>query len=223
MTGSIFPKDDVLLTVEEMARADQATIAGGMPGERLMEAAGGAVAAAVRDLGDKCPVSVLCGPGNNGGDGFVVARLLADEGWPVRLALLGPADSLTGDAKTNAGRWQGEVEALSPVALGNAEIVVDAIFGAGLSREIDGVVAETVEAIGDRVCIAVDTPSGVHGDTGEVMGIAPKATTTVTFFRRKPGHLLLPGHGERQSPAGNHPDSGAQHGAKDLEVDKENT
>ncbi|MDP6388699.1 MAG: NAD(P)H-hydrate dehydratase [Alphaproteobacteria bacterium] len=193
MTGPSFPRDDVLLTVEEMARADQATIAGGTPGEQLMEAAGGAVAAAVRDLGDKRPVAVLCGPGNNGGDGFVAARLLVDEGWPVRLALLGPADSLTGDAKTNAGRWQGEVEALSPTALGDTEIVVDAIFGAGLSREIDGVVTETVEAIGDRVCIAVDTPSGVHGNTGEVMGIAPKATTTVTFFRRKPGHLLLPG------------------------------
>jgi NAD(P)H-hydrate epimerase len=158
-----------------------------------MEAAGRAVADAVRALGAPRPVAVLCGPGNNGGDGFVAARYLKQAGWPVRLALLGDRAALQGDALLNAGRWDGGAEPLSPDALDGADVVVDALFGAGLARPIDGVARDTIAAIGERVCIAVDVPSGVHGDTGAILGIAPRAHTTVTFFRRKPGHVLLPG------------------------------
>jgi NAD(P)H-hydrate epimerase len=136
---------------------------------------------------------VLCGPGNNGGDGFVAARYLKQAGWPVRLALLGDRAALQGDALLNAGRWDGGVEPLSPDVLDGADVVIDALFGAGLARPIDGVARDTIAAIGERVCIAVDVPSGVHGDTGAILGIAPQAHTTVTFFRRKPGHVLLPG------------------------------
>lgn len=182
-----------LLSVAEMYAADKAAIAGGIAGETLMEAAGRAVADAVRALGAPRAVAVLCGPGNNGGDGFVAARYLKQAGWPVRLALLGDRAALQGDAKLNAERWDGGVEPLSPDALDGADVVVDALFGAGLARPIDGVARDTIAAIGERVCIAVDVPSGVHGDTGTILGIAPTARTTVTFFRRKPGHVLLPG------------------------------
>lgn len=185
--------DNALLGVAEMYEADRAAMAGGVSGDALMEAAGKGVADAVLALGAPRTVAVLCGPGNNGGDGFVAARYLKNAGWPVRLALLGDAGALKGDAKTNADRWDGDVEPLSPAVLEGAAVVIDALFGAGLARDIDGVARETIEAIGGRTVIAVDVPSGVHGDSGAVMGCAPRATVTVTFFRRKPGHVLLPG------------------------------
>ena len=182
-----------LLTVEEMSRADALAIGGGIPGVELMEAAGRAVADRVCARWASRSTTVLCGPGNNGGDGFVIARLLAGRGWPVRVALLGDRDRLKGDARINAERWTGPVEAMSAGAVADAELVVDAIFGAGLVRGVDGEARAAIEAIGDRPCIAVDVPSGVDGNTGEIRGVAPRAALTVTFFRRKPGHLLDPG------------------------------
>ena len=181
-----------LLTVEEMSRADALAIAGGTPGVELMEAAGRAVADRICLRWASRPTAVLCGPGNNGGDGFVIARLLAGRGWPVRVALYGDRDRLKGDAAVNAARWDGEVGAMSADAVDGAELVVDAIFGAGLAREVDGAARAAIEAIGDRPCVAVDVPSGVDGNTGDILGAAPRAAMTVTFFRRKPGHLLVP-------------------------------
>lgn len=187
--------DTVLLTCAEMTRADAGAVARGVASERLMEAAGGAVATAVRARFEKQPVTVLCGPGNNGGDGFVAARLLAEQGWPVELFLLGRIDDLKGDAKLNAGRWHGGVKPMDAVAADKAGVVIDALFGAGLTRPTEGVAAAVIERINARgvTCVGVDVPSGVHGDTGEVMGAAPRCRITVTFFRPKPGHLLLPG------------------------------
>lgn len=184
-----------LLTVSEMYAADRAAMERGVAGDRLMENAGRAIADEICRRWAGRPVSVLCGPGNNGGDGFVVARLLRDAGWPVTVALLGTRDALTGDARLHADRWTGGVVPLAPECLEGAELVVDAIFGAGLARPLDGTVLETVRRIGaiDIPCIAVDVPTGVHGDTGMVLGDAPHADLTVTFFRRKPGHVLLPG------------------------------
>ena len=187
--------ENALLTVEEMYKADAAAIAGGVPGVELMEAAGTAIAREIRRRWQPRPLAVLCGPGNNGGDGFVVARLLADQGWPIRLGLLGTADELKGDAAVNAGRWRGGIRPLDPSLLDGDPLVVDALFGAGLARPLDGMPARMIEAIDGRRldCVAVDVPSGVHGDTGEVMGITPTCCLTVTFFRAKPGHLLFPG------------------------------
>ncbi len=181
-----------LLHVDEMYRADTGAVAAGVPSLNLMENAGIAVAAAISARWTPRPIAILCGPGNNGGDGFVVARLLATDGWPVRVALLGSADKLNGDAKINADRWNGVVNPLSLAAFDGAELVVDAIFGAGLSRPIDDDLAEFFNHISASV-IAVDIPSGVHGDTGAVLGAAPVADLTVTFCRAKPGHILLPG------------------------------
>ena len=108
----------------------------------LMEAAGRAVAKAVAARWSQRPVAVLCGPGNNGGDGFVAARHLAMEGWPVRLGLLGDHDRLTGAAAHHAARYRGVIEPLSPEVIKGAGVVIDAMFGAGLSRPIDGVAAD---------------------------------------------------------------------------------
>ncbi len=187
--------DTVLLSVDEMSRADAAAVAGGVPGLDLMENAGTAIAGEIGRRWQPRPVAVLCGPGNNGGDGFVVARLLAAAGWPVAVALLGSRDALKGDAATNAERWTGEVAPLDRAVLDGCALVVDALFGAGLARPLEGAARAVVEAIGDRKldCVSVDVPSGVHGDTGQVLGAAPQASVCVTFFRRKPGHLLLPG------------------------------
>lgn len=190
-----FPSRSVLLTVDEMYRADRAAMDGGIPGLQLMEAAGQAVAKAIRDRWTHRTVLVLCGPGNNGGDGFVVARVLNEQGWPVRLALLGDREKLAGDAKVNADRWDGPVESPDASLLEEADLVVDALFGAGLARPLDGAARRVVESVNARglPCVAVDVPSGVDGDTGAVLGAAPRAAVTVTFFRAKPGHYLYPG------------------------------
>jgi hypothetical protein len=127
-----------LLTVAQMGAADRLTIAAGTPGTMLMERAGAAVADAMRRRWPPAPVLVLCGPGNNGGDGFVVARLLAEAGWPVRLTLLGERTALRGDAAVHAAQWSGPIDAFTPAILDGAVVVVDALFGAGLSRPIEG-------------------------------------------------------------------------------------
>jgi NAD(P)H-hydrate epimerase len=195
MTGQRAAASAALLTVDEMYRADTATTAGGVPGERLMEAAGRAIVGAIAARWEPRPTLVLCGPGNNGGDGFVVARLLDQAGWPVQTMLLGRRQDLKGDAATNAQRWQGAVEPLAEQLPEDCGLVVDALFGAGLGRPLDGIARAAIETVNRRrlPCVAVDVPSGVHGDTGQVLGAAPQAAVTVTFFRPKPGHYLLPG------------------------------
>jgi hydroxyethylthiazole kinase-like uncharacterized protein yjeF len=189
------PLSLALLTPKEMADADHRTVAGAGPGPDLMDAAGRAVAEAVQARWPLQPVLVLCGPGNNGGDGFAAARYLAALGWPVRIALLGARERLSGDAARHARLWPGAVEPFLPSALEGAGVVIDAIFGSGLSRPIDGPARLMIEALQTRglALCAVDVPSGLDGGTGQLRGVAAPADLTVTFFRKKPGHLLLPG------------------------------
>ena len=188
-----------LLSNEEMAEADRLTISAGTPGIELMERAGRGAANIILRRYRRQPVLVLAGPGNNGGDGFVIARVLQENRWPVRVALLGEASSLRGDAALAFQSWGGEVEALSANSVGSEALVVDALFGAGLTRELSGVPLEVISSLreraeaGDVRSIAIDVPSGVCGSSGRVRGAACPADLTVTFFRRKPGHLLHPG------------------------------
>jgi NAD(P)H-hydrate epimerase len=183
-----------LLTAAQMALADRLTVASGIGDTALMENAGRPVAQAIMQRWTPRPVLVLCGPGSNGGDGFVAARRLAEADWPVRVALLVPREQLRGAAAHHAALWRGPVEPLTPAALDAAELVVDAVFGAGLSRPLEGPAAQTLAAAAARkmAIIAVDVPSGLMGDTG-VNGGAVPSLLTVTCFRKKPGHLLQPG------------------------------
>jgi len=184
-----------LLANAEMARADALAVESGRAVDALMEAAGVAVATVVAARFPRGRILVLCGPGNNGGDGYVAARELAARGRAVRVAALGGATPGEGPAARAAASWRGPVEAAGPAALAGADLLVDALFGAGLSRDLAGEARALVEAMAASgiPIVAVDVPSGVDGDTGSVRGAAARAAASVTFFRRKPGHLLMPG------------------------------
>src|SRR3990170_1912111 len=163
---------------------------GGVPGAPLMENAGRAVAEEVaRRFPDKETVAVLCGPGNNGGDGFVAARCLTERGYKVRLGFDGDEARLPEDAAAMAKRFAGAREPLRPDILAGADVVVDALFGAGLARPIEGKLARLIERVNASglPVVAVDVPSGIDGSTGEGRGVAVRAVATVTFFRLKPG------------------------------------
>lgn len=173
-----------------MYRADALAVEAGVPSLTLMENAGRAAAEEIiRRLGAR-PTLVLCGPGNNGGDGFVIARHLKTWGWPVRLALYGDRARLKGDAAHMAERWTGPVEDLG--TLHGAELIVDALFGAGLSKPLPDQVLDLIKTAAVPV-IAIDVPSGLDGATGQARPDAFRAALTVTFFRKKPGHVLMPG------------------------------
>ena len=183
-----------ILTASQMREADRFTIEEiGIPSLVLMENAGRQVVSAIESAFESRlngRVAVLCGRGNNGGDGFVVARQLRDAGWPVEVKLIGDRSKLKGEAAVNADRWgdcDGKVE--------DAELIVDALLGAGLDRDVTGKMASAIEAMNKSgvPVVSIDVPSGMDGGSGQVRGVAAEADLTVTFFRKKPGHLLLPG------------------------------
>jgi ADP-dependent NAD(P)H-hydrate dehydratase / NAD(P)H-hydrate epimerase len=188
-----------LLTPGEMSAADRLTIAAGTPGIVLMERAGAAVVdAAVRLARSAGRIAILCGPGGNGGDGLIAARLLRARGYRVSVALLGARAALSGDPALAAARWDGETAPAASLDPSGADLVIDALFGAGLARDLSGEALACVERINlyaatGRPVLAVDVPSGIDGETGAVRGAAVRASASVTFFRLKPGHLLLPG------------------------------
>ena len=186
-----------LLTTAEMAEADRRAIAGGIAGIGLMENAGRAVAEAVASHGPSGGrVVVVAGPGNNGGDGFVAARLLAERGFRVSVTLLGDVARLKGDAAITARQWTGPIDAGGAGGVAGADVIVDALFGAGLDRTVEGPAKALIEAMNGQKSapvIAVDLPSGINGTSGAALGVAVNASQTITFFRKKPGHLLLPG------------------------------
>ena len=190
-----------LYTIAQMREADARAIEAGVAGIELMENAGAAAARVIEESFSPIPTIVLAGPGNNGGDGFVAARHLAEAGWPVEVALLGDPQQLKGDAAIARDRWQGSTRNIEPAVLEEKQLVVDALFGAGLTRPVTGVAAAVLTAVDERgiPTVAIDMPSGIDGDTGEVRstsaapGVAVKANITVTFHRAKPGHYLLPG------------------------------
>lgn len=188
--------DNWLLTPSAMGEVDAAAAASGIDSYGLMEKAGQAVAAAVLRLFPGAErFVVLCGPGNNGGDGYVAARALQEAGAVVALFHLGDPAKLEGDAATARSRCAIEGAPLDTCRPAPGDVIVDAIFGAGLARSVPAVVADIVRRVDEAglPVVAVDLPSGIDGRTGAVMGAAFKARHTVTFMTRKPGHLLLPG------------------------------
>jgi hydroxyethylthiazole kinase-like uncharacterized protein yjeF len=182
-----------LVSVAQMNEADRLAESAGKSVFDLMESAGRAVAGEIARRWTPRPIAVLCGPGNNGGDGFVAALALSQSGWTVKVALLGTRAALRGAALAHAKRWPGTIETLGPAALDGAALVVDAIFGSGLNRPLEAGVRATLALARQRgvPIIAVDVPSGVPGDSGTAHE-AVAAVCTVTFARKKPAHLLLP-------------------------------
>jgi hydroxyethylthiazole kinase-like uncharacterized protein yjeF len=188
-----------LLTPREMGEADRFAIRAGIPALVLMERAGLAVAReAARLARTRGRIVVLCGPGGNGGDGFVAARCLAGWGYPTQVYLLGEKSALREDAAEMAARWSGGVHAAEAFSTDGADLIIDALYGAGLSRDVDGLAADCIGRInhGPGKVLAVDVPSGLDGETGAARGIAVEASATITFFRLKPGHLLSSGGGK---------------------------
>lgn len=189
-----------LLTASDMRTAEDAVIATGTPGIALMERAGAAIADIVEvRFGGLRSAAVICGPGNNGGDGFVVARLLEQRGVSTTVFTLVPREAFIGDAAFAVARWSGTCQPLTEAAsLNRFEIIIDALFGIGINRDVVGLAAFAVSTIGAAFAsgtpvAAVDIPSGIDGGTGRVRGAAVTATTTITFHRLKPGHVLEPG------------------------------
>jgi NAD(P)H-hydrate epimerase len=190
-----------ILTVTEMGEADRLAGRLGVPSLTLMENAGSAVADAVDASHGLANVIVLCGPGNNGGDGFCAAHHLRLRDYRVNVAALAPVENLKGDASEVAKRWRGPLLPFAPDALKGAGLIIDALFGAGLSRPLEGAAAEMVRAANASgiPILAIDVPSGLQGDIGHALdgvdGLCIRAERTVTFFRKKPAHVLLPGRG----------------------------
>jgi ADP-dependent NAD(P)H-hydrate dehydratase / NAD(P)H-hydrate epimerase len=193
----VVENENAVLTPDEMARADALTIHGGMSGARLMDNAGQAVKSIVlAEYPGICRALVLCGPGNNGGDGYVAARLLAVLGTKT-IVFRSRAPKPGTDAEAAAKAWSGPVMPLSQLSMEKGDVIIDALYGSGFSGALagdDARAAELVRLAGAPV-VSVDLPSGVSGLTGVSEGVSFEAAHTVTFFRKKPGHLLCPGRG----------------------------
>ena len=187
-----------ILTADQMYAADKETNAKTVPEIQLMENAGFAAACQIARRYRKHPVFVLCGTGNNGGDGFVVARILKKWGWNVETFLFGDEEKMSSGAKLNAEKFHGTKRLFSPTFLKkikqNDGLLIDAVFGIGLSRPIEGELKTFFDAVNESSlsCVAIDIPSGVKADTGEILGTALRCEMTVTFCRPKIAHFLYP-------------------------------
>ncbi|MEZ2219588.1 NAD(P)H-hydrate dehydratase [Rhizobium sp. RCC_161_2] len=192
----MLPLADLLLSPDDMAAVDHAAAASGIDSYGLMEKAGQAVAAsALRHFPEALRYVVLCGPGNNGGDGYVAARALRQSGAQVQLYHLGEPKRLKGDAARAFADCPTAGETLERYLPLAGDVVIDAIFGAGLSRPVPDQVATIIARVAEAgvPVIAIDLPSGLDGGSGQILGAAFRAERTVTFMTRKPGHLLIPG------------------------------
>jgi NAD(P)H-hydrate epimerase len=189
-----------ILTAPQMRAAEQTAVLAGTPLIVLMERAGLAVAEQIMARYEKRPTMVLCGPGNNGGDGFVAARHLSAKGWPVRVLLYGKLEELAPEAKIAASRWRGAVMTASAAAVDGviekgARLIVDALYGIGLKRPIAGEAAAMLQAVNraSLPVVSIDIPSGLNSDTGQIFGQTVAANLTVCFFRKKLAHVVMPG------------------------------
>jgi hydroxyethylthiazole kinase-like uncharacterized protein yjeF len=180
-----------ILTAAAMRDAEARAMSARTSVETLMERAGAALAEAALRFAGRMPALVLCGPGNNGGDGFVAARRLADQGLEVRVATLGEPSSDA--ARAARKQWQGPVEALSQ-SIASAPLLIDCLFGTGLKRGIEEPVSQAISRLASmaRLRVACDVPSGVESDTGALLSPTPGFDMTVAFGALKPAHRLAP-------------------------------
>lgn len=184
-----------VLTADEMKKADAAAIAGGISGITLMEQAGAAVASTIIQKTEPCPVLVLCGPGNNGGDGFIAAARLKKAGWNVRVACTVKKSALKGDAALAAKEWEGEPESLnSNLGVKDAGLIIDAVFGTNFAGALPPEIVTLFDKIRAKKLLvaAVDVPSGMDATTGVTAVGVLKADMTITFCRKKLAHVLMP-------------------------------
>ncbi len=196
-----------VVTAHAMQEIDkQAITAFGIPGLQLMESAGRSCAEEIiAEFGLKGRSVVMAGKGNNGGDGYVIARLLGQKGWNVKVIILADREQVTGDAATNLEKLPGSVinycthegrlSALHMEEIFQADVIVDALLGTGLHSNVSGIYLEAIDLMNasGRPVVSVDIPSGIHGTTGRVLGDAVRAYMTVTFAFAKLGHVLYPG------------------------------
>lgn len=182
-----------ILTPHEMREAETRVISAGTPGIELMQRAGAAVAGALHSRFPQGRVRVLCGPGGNGGDGFIAAERLAALGHEVEVFALRPIEALSGDPARAAAIWGRATAPLDAAVDRPHDITLDALFGGGLSRPLSGAAADLAQGVGPVV--SVDVPSGLDGLTGRPLGPCFRADLTVTFAALRPGHVLLPGRG----------------------------
>jgi len=187
----------VILSCKNHKDLDKRTIKKFIPGYKLMENAGGVIFKIIKKkFKKKKKIKILCGPGNNGGDGFVVAKLLEENGFQdVELFCLVTKNKLKGDAKIAANNFNKNLKSFNDFKISSNDLIIDGIFGSGLKRNISGNLKKIIEKINLKkpYCISIDTPSGINGDTGEIQGTALKSNDTITFTTKKPGHLLSPG------------------------------
>ena len=185
-----------LLTQDAMSALDTLVIQQGTDGLTLMRRAGAAVVSVIESaFPSPASVLVLCGLGKNGGDGFIVAGLLQQKGWTVTCTVIGDVAQLSGPALQARADYPGSLVAWSPDLLGGCTLIVDALFGIGLNRPLSAEYEVVIQAVNEcrQPVVSIDMPSGIHADTGAALGQAICAKTTVTFTRKKPGLLLLPG------------------------------
>ncbi|MEO0451182.1 MAG: NAD(P)H-hydrate epimerase [Pseudomonadota bacterium] len=181
-----------VITPQEMYEAERAVFATGRASFELMQEAGRGVADVLQSHYPEGSISVLCGPGGNGGDGFIAAAHLANLGREVSVFLSGSVDALKGDPKRAAAQWPGPIGSLSHALDASADITLDALFGGGLTRPLNGPAVQLAEASRAPV-ISVDVPSGLDGATGRPLGSCFQAALTVTFAALRPAHVLSPG------------------------------
>lgn len=185
-----------LLTPSEMCFADKLTIKNGLSGITLMENAGHAIASVVqKKFPSAGKILVICGTGNNGGDGFVAARLLQDAGLTVKFYICGDITTIRGDAELALAKLSKDNLLTNIADLQEYDLLIDALLGAGLDRDVTGSIADLINLINEsgKPVVSIDLPSGIDGASGLVRGAAIKANASVTFFRYKPGHFLMPG------------------------------
>ena len=181
-----------VITPEEMYRAERAVFDTGVSSFSVMQVAGEAVGRRVHETYPSGTVRVLCGPGDNGGDGFVAAAYLANLGRQVRVYTLSDVAHLSGDVEQAAALWSGQCLPLDDAISANADITIDALFGGGLSRPLTGAAAQLANTVNGRV-VSVDVPSGLDGLTARPLGSCFTADVTVTFAAYRPAHVLSPG------------------------------